>query len=120
MQPMPVRTGPPSRMTRGRRTGIVILLIFGALFYLQFGLQSLTMHMLQAVSVLIGAAGLGWAAAAAIRRRPAAGIALWGTMPALLVHAGMTIQDSGELPFLIGSIPAPLIAGGALLIRARR
>lgn len=104
-------------MASALRHAATAVVIFAALFYLQFGLQAWVHHRLQAGSVLVGALVLGWAAQRRITHRPAAAVALLGGLPALIVHAGMTIQDRNEANFLAGSVPVPLVA--AIILSAR-
>jgi hypothetical protein len=96
---------------------LVLLLV--CLFYLQFGLQALAHHVPQGVLSLVGALALGLGAVGAARRRTAALTVFLGTLPVLLLHAAMFLDDAGELPFLIGSVPAPTIAGVTWLWRRR-
>lgn len=91
------------------------LLGLAALFYLQFGLQALVHYLPQGILALVGALALGRAAFLCLRRRPASALAFGGTIPVLVLHAVMTLMDPGELPFLIGSIPIPVVAGVAWL-----
>lgn len=97
----------------------VVAMVFASLYYLQFGLQALVHYLPQGLLALVGAVALGYGAARAWRRRSASAFVAAGTAPLLLLHLVLTIQDPGELPFLIGSIPAPLVSGIAW-IRSRR
>lgn len=96
----------------------VLCLVLAGLFYLQFGLQALAHHVPQGVLALVGAAALFWGAVRVGRGRTASGVVLLGTVPILGLHAFVTLEDQGELPFLIGSIPVPLVS--ALILLARR
>lgn len=95
----------------------VISLVGAGLFYLQFGLQALVHHLPQAILSLVGAAALLWGAVLRARGTSASAVVLVGTLPILGLHAVMTLEDPGELPFLIGSIPVPLVAAVFLGVR---
>lgn len=99
-----------SGMRRTYRWLRFVLLLFASLYYLQFGLQALVHFLPQGILALVGAISLGWGAVRTLRSKPAALLVLIGTSPILILHAVLTLMDPGELPFLIGSIPAPLIA----------
>ena len=88
----------------------VACLVVAGLFYLQFGLQALAHHVPQGILSLVGAAALLWGAARRWRGTIASGVVLFGTLPILVLHAVVTLEDPGELPFLLGSIPVPLLA----------
>lgn len=105
---------------RTGRAAIMVVLVAASLYYLQFGLQALAHHVLQGALALVGAAALGWGVVRCARREPAAPVVFLGTLPVLVFHAVLTIEDPGEMPFLVGSIPAPLIAGIAWLLRLSR
>jgi hypothetical protein len=105
---------------RARRLAAVALLVLGCLFYLQFGLQALVHHLPQGILALVGAIALGWGAVRAGRGREAASVVFLGTVPVLVLHAAMTLEDPGELPFFIGSIPAPALAAIAWVLRRSR
>lgn len=100
---------------RAGRAATVIVLALACLFYLQFGLQALAHHLGQGVLSLVGAFALGFGTVRHARARPAAPVVFLGTLPVLMLHAVMTLEDPGELPFLVGSVPAPFIAGVAWL-----
>lgn len=102
-------------LRRAGRWATVTVLVLACLFYLQFGLQALAHHVGQGALSLVGACALGFGAARHARGRPAAPAILLGTLPVLALHAVVTLEDPGELPFLIGSVPAPFIAGIAWL-----
>ena len=104
---------------RSLRVAAALLLGFVALFYLQFGLQALAHHVLQGLLALVGAVALGWGALRICRRQPASSIVFLGTLPLFLFHVWFTVKDPGEMPFLIGSAPAPALAGVAWLISRR-
>jgi hypothetical protein len=89
----------------------LILLVAIALFYLQFGLQALTQFL-----ALVGAIALGRGAVRSYRGHSVLAIVFIGTVPLLLLHAVMTLLEPGELPFLIGSAPVPVLAGAVWLI----
>jgi hypothetical protein len=95
---------------RWQRWLTVVLLVAATLFYLQFGLQALAHYIPQGTLSLLGAAGLGWGVVRRLRGRPWAVVVLACTAPILVLHAAMTLDDSGEMPFLIGSIPVPAAA----------
>lgn len=97
-------------MTGFVRGAGVVLLVLGGLYYLQFGLQALDDLFLQGALTLVGAVALLAGAIRVIRRRPAAALVLAGTLPILVLHLAMTLEDPGELIFLIGSIPVPALA----------
>ena len=97
---------------------IIALVLLGH-FYLQFGLQALFQFVPQGVLSLVGAVFLGWGAVLTFQRRPASGKVFWGTVPILLFHVVATLVDTGELPFLIGSLPVPIVAGLIWFIRRR-
>ena len=97
-----------SRLARVSRA---LLLGAAALFYLQFGLQAMFHSPPQGVLTLVGALALGWAAVRIPRKWSRSAIVLAGTLPLLVLHAVFTLIDPGELPFLIGSAPVPVIAG---------
>jgi hypothetical protein len=80
------------------------------LFYLQFGLQPLVHHVPQAALSLVGATAIAWGTVRRLRGKAASLVALIGTLPVLALHAVMSLEDPGELPFLLGSIPAPVVA----------
>ena len=88
----------------------MISLGLAALFYLQFGLQALVHYLPQGALSLVGAGALGWGAVHRMRARPASAVVLAGTLPILVLHGAMTLDDPGEMPFLIGSIPVPAAA----------
>jgi hypothetical protein len=88
-----------------------LLLALAALFYLQFGLQALVNFVPQGVLALLGAFALGRGAYLRLRGERVAFVVFLGTVPLLLLHAVMTLIESGELPFLIGSAPVPVVAG---------
>lgn len=92
-----------------------LLLGLAALFYLQFGLQALVHFPPQGILALVGALALGRAAFLCLRRRPVSALVFGGTVPILVLHAVLTLIDPGELPFLIGSAPIPVVAGVAWL-----
>lgn len=94
----------------------IVLLVAGALFYLQFGLQALVQFFPQGVLALVGAMALGWGAFRMLRRHPASPIVFLGTVPLLALHAVMTLIERDELPFLVGSSLVPVIAAAAWLI----
>lgn len=96
------------------------LLAAAALFYLQFGLQALVHYLPQGVLSLVGAAALGWGAARRARETRSAVVVLVGTLPILALHAAMTLDDPGEMPFLIGSLPVPAAAALAAIWTRRR
>lgn len=98
------------------RIGLIVMLVVLALFYLQFGLQALVHFGPQGALALVGGAALAWAAVRKIRGGAAALVVLVGTVPVLGLHAGMTVMEPGELPFLVGSLPVPLVAGLAWLL----
>jgi peptidoglycan/LPS O-acetylase OafA/YrhL len=102
-----------SRVARALRA---LLLGALALFYLQFGLQALFQSPPQGVLTLVGAVALGWAAVRAPREWSRSALVLAGTLPLLVLHAVFTLFDPGELPFLIGSAPVPVIAGAVWLL----
>lgn len=102
------------------RVPLILLLGAFALFYLRFGLQALAHFLPQGALSLVGAIALGWGALRISRREPASVIVLSGTVPVLLLHAVMTFQDAGELPFLIGSAPVPVLAGALWLASRER
>jgi hypothetical protein len=102
---------------RARRLAAVAVLVFGCLFYLQFGLQALVHHLPQGILALVGAIALGWGAVRSGRGQQAAPVVFLGTVPVLILHAAMTLEDPGELPFLIGSIPASALAGITWMLR---
>ena len=108
------------RASRPVQIAGLILLVASALYYLQFGLQALIHFLPQGTMALVGALALGWGAVRIFRRRPSSAIAFLGTIPLLLLHAVMTLVEPGELPFLIGSIPVPLVAGAAWLVGRSR
>ncbi len=95
----------------------LVIIIFAALYYLQFGAQALAHHFLQGALSLLGAAGLFRAAFLKLQSRPASPIVLFSTLPVFVFHIIATIQDPGELPFLIGSTPAPLTAAMILIFQ---
>lgn len=100
-----------------RSVGAVFLGL-AALFYLQFGLQALFQFPPQGILALVGAFGLARAAFLTVRRRrPVSALVFVGTVPLLVLHAVMTLIEPGELPFLIGSAPVPVVAGGAWLTK---
>ncbi len=101
------------------RIGTLILLTAATLFYLQFGLQALWQSVPQGILTLVGTVALAWGVILTFKRRPASGIVFLGTIPLLIFHAVLTLIDPGELPFLIGSIPVPLLAGLAWLVTRR-
>jgi hypothetical protein len=110
-------------MTARRITSVatIIVLTLACLFYLQFGLQALVHHLPQGVLALVGAAALAWSAVRRAHGRTASLVALLGTLPILALHAAMTVEDAGELPFLVGSVPVPVIAAVAWISgRTRR
>lgn len=107
-----------SRSTFRVAAGIVLVLL--GLFYLQFGLQALFHSPPQGALTLVGALALGWGAVQAFRKLPASAKVFLGTLPILVLHAVLTLIDPGELPFLIGSAPVPLVAGSIWLIFSRR
>jgi hypothetical protein len=94
----------------------LILLVAIALFYLQFGLQALTQFLPQGALALVGAIALGRGAVRSYRGHSVLAIVFIGTVPLLLLHAVMTLLEPGELPFLIGSAPVPVLAGAVWLI----
>jgi uncharacterized membrane protein HdeD (DUF308 family) len=98
----------------------VVVLALLALYYLQFGVQALAHFIPQGILALVGGVALGWAAVRAARRRASSSIVFWGTLPMLILHLAMTIEDPGEMPFLLGSIPVPLVAGVAWVVLRRR
>ena len=103
------------------RVSRALLLGAAALFYLQFGLQALFHSLPQGVLTLVGAFALGWAAVRTPRKWSRSAIVLVGTLPLLVLHAVYTLINPGELPFLIGSAPAPVIAGAIwVLTRSSR
>ncbi len=93
--------------------------MFSSLYYLQLGLQALDDFLPQGILSLVGAFALGWGTLLTFQRRPASGIVFLGTLPILFLHAKTTADDPGELPFLIGSLPVPLIAGLVWLVVRR-
>lgn len=95
------------------------VLVAAALFYLQFGLQALVHDLAQGILSLVGAAALGWGVARRARGERSAGVVLVGTLPILALHAAMTLDDPGEMPFLIGSAPVPIAAAVATIIERR-
>lgn len=101
------------------RVASLVLLVLSALFYLQFGLQALIHFLPQGLLALVGAIALGWGAVLSFRGRSASAIVFIGAVPLLLLHAVMTLVEPGELPFLIGSTPVPLIAGAVWLVSRR-
>jgi hypothetical protein len=110
---------PPMRSRRTRRLAAVAVLVLGCLFYLQFGLQALAHHLPQGILALVGATALGWGAVRSGRGRQAASVVFLGTVPVLVLHAAVTLEDPGELPFFIGSVPAPTVAAIAWGLRRR-
>lgn len=102
-----------------RVVSVIALTLLG-LFYLQFGLQALFQYVPQGVLSLVGAVFLGWGVVLTFQRRPASGRVFWGTVPIFLLHVVATLMDPGELPFLIGSAPVPIVAGLIWLINSRR
>jgi hypothetical protein len=102
---------------RPRRLAAVAVLVLGCLYYLQFGLQALVHHLPQGILALVGAIALGWGAVRSARGQQAASVVFLGTVPVLVLHAAMTLEDRGELPFLIGSVPAPAVAAIAWVLR---
>ena len=86
-------------------------LVFLALFYLQFGLQALAHHLPQGALAVLGAVALAWGSARFVKRAPAAKSICLGTMPIALLHVVVTISDPGELGYLLGSLPVPVVAG---------
>lgn len=109
-------------MANGSSSGLIrwvsVLCLAGAgLFYLQFGLQALAHHVPQGILSLVGAVALLWGAVRRARGTAASGVVLIGTLPILVLHGVMTLEDPGELPFLIGSIPVPLVAAVFLGVR---
>lgn len=109
--------GDTQKVGRSSSLRVARLVLLGAsgLYYLQFGLQALSQHLPQGALTLIGAAALIWGAIRTFRGRNSAAIVFLGTLPLLLLHAAMTWQDPGELPFLIGSAPVPVLAGAVWL-----
>lgn len=101
---------------RAGRAVVIVALTLAALFYIQFGLQALAHYVPQGALALVGGAALIAGIVRRVRRHSAAGIALAGTLPVLALHLWMTLEDPGELPFLIGSIPVPMIAAVAFLL----
>ncbi len=102
------------------RFALTLLFILAALFYLQFGLQALVHFLPQGILALVGAFALGRAALLSVHRRPVSALVFVGTIPLLVLHAGLTLLDAGELPFLIGSAPIPVVAGAAWLKKSIR
>ena len=98
----------------GKFAGTLVLGL-AALFHLQFGLQALVHYLPQGVLTLVGAFALSRAALLCLRRRPVSAVVFLGTIPILVLHAVMTLMEPGELPFLIGSTPIPVVAGVAWL-----
>jgi hypothetical protein len=97
------------------RIGVIAVIVLVALFYLQFGLQALVHFWLQGALTLFGAAALAWGAARKVKGSTAALVVLVGTVPVFILHGVMTVVEPGELPFLVGSVPVPLVAGLAWL-----
>lgn len=102
---------------RWARPATTIILVAVCLFHLQFGLPALAHDIVQGILSLIGAAALGWGAVRHARRRAASWIVLTGTLPVLVYHGALTFEDPGELPFLVASIPVPLIAAARESVR---
>src|SRR5688572_24198169 len=104
---MKLRNGSASTVVRIASS---ILLVAASLFYLQFGLQAMWHFLPQGILAITGALALGWAGIRTIQKRLAALIVFVGTVPIFLLHGAMTLIEPGELPFLIGSAPVPLLA----------
>lgn len=89
------------------------LLLYGAaaLFYLQFGVQAMFNFIPQGALAIAGAVAIAWAGVRMVRCASWPFLLFWGTLPLLVLHAVMTVIEPGELPFLIGSAPVPMVAG---------
>ena len=96
-------------------------LVFATLFYLWFGAQAIPHSAPQAALTFLGGLGLGWAAFRVARGEWAAGTVWLATMPLFVFQIVATFLIPDESPiYIVGAGVAPVLAGGALLVRLLR
>lgn len=97
------------------------LLVFAALFYVQFGAHAILQSAPQAALTFLGAMALGWAAFRVVRGERAAGTVWLATMPLFVFQIVGTLLIPDESPiFIVGAGIAPVLAGMFWLVRRPR
>lgn len=87
------------------------------LFYLQFGIQALSMSSTQATLVFLGVAALAVGVYRAARALSSSLIVCIGTLPILIFHVVTTLMFDDESPiFILMFAVAPICAGAAWLV----
>lgn len=119
-----------SRLSRASRAAVLLATVAVGFFYLMIAAggasfinecNSLVCAQLhQALFAAVGAVALFVTAYRFSERRPSAKIAFFGTLPLLIVHVILVIEDPNESIFFpLSTAPPPVISAAAFLLRRR-